>query len=170
MSTRDTATRLIVMRVLQDRVRAADAAMRSAAASSGFDVAGVRDVGLVGEEVVGTVQVTSGSETWNVTDEAALLEWVRANAPTEVEQVERIRPAFLTRLLGDVKAGEFADDTIPDGITRRVGSPSLSVKPAAGAARVIEQAVADGRIRWADVLELEPAAPPPPAADGSPTA
>lgn len=168
MSTRDTATRLIVMRVLQDRVRTRDAAMRSAASSAGFDVAGVRDVGLVGEEVIGTVQVTAGSETWNVTDEAALLEWVRANAPTEVEQVERVRPAFLTRLLGDVKAGEFSADTVPDGITRRLGSPTLSVKPAPDAAKVIEQAVADGRIRWADVLELEPTRPSDPDGAGQP--
>lgn len=155
MSTREIATRLLMMRALKDRVTQVDNAMRAAARTEGFDVAGVRQIGVVGQDQIGSVQVTKGATSWRVTDMAALLQWVKANAPTEVETVEQVRPAYVTKLLGDCKAGVLPDGGIPDGVDLIEGSPTLAVKPSPDAADVIERAVADGTLKWADVLALE---------------
>jgi hypothetical protein len=154
VSTREIATRLLMMRALKDRIAQADTAMRAAAKDEGFDVAGVRQIGVIGQDQIGSVQVTRPAASWRVTDMTALLRWVKANAPTEVEVVEQVRPAYVTKLLGDCKAGALPDGVIPDGVDIIEGSPTLAVRPSADAAEVIERAIADGTLRWADVLAL----------------
>jgi hypothetical protein len=154
MSTREIATRLLMMRALKDRIAQADTAMRAAAKDAGFDVAGVRQIGVIGQDQIGSVQVTGAAASWRVTDMAALLKWVKANAPTEVETIEQVRPAYVTKLLGDCKAGALPDGVVPDGVDIIEGSPTLAVRPSADAAEVIERAITDGTLRWADVLAL----------------
>jgi hypothetical protein len=168
-STRETATRLILVRALLDRVRKVEAALKAGAAGAGFDVAGVRDVGVVDGTPIGTVQVAAGAESWSVTDEAKFLEWVRANAPTEIETVEQVRPAFRSLVLGDVRGGTFAADTIPDGVTRTLGRPTVTVRPASDAGDVIAAAVAAGTLRWGDVLELDAVPAPRTSGEGDTT-
>jgi hypothetical protein len=154
VSTREIATRLLMMRALKDRIAQADTAMRAAARDAGFDVAGVRQIGVIGQDQIGSVQVTRAAASWRVTDMAALLRWVKANAPTEVETVEQVRPAYVTKLLGDCKAGALPDGVVPDGVDIIEGSPTLAVRPAPDAAEVIERAITEGTLRWADVLAL----------------
>ena len=94
---------------------------------------------------IGTWTLPVSKETAYVADEAALLAWVKERNPTEVETTERIRPAFLTALLGwlDIITDEaIVPDTgevVPGVGVRPGGQPQALRFRAAGDA----QAVAD---------------------------
>lgn len=154
MTRRDTATRLLVLRVLRDRIAAADKDARTIAGTD-FDVPGVRDIGLVGGEPIGSVQLIKGRTTPTVTDPDALLAWVRANHPDEVETTVRVRPSYVAALLGQAKDdGEAVDhatgEAIP-GIDVRQSEPSLNVRPSEDAADTIARAMADGSLSLTDI-------------------
>jgi hypothetical protein len=155
VSRRDTATSLIVSRVIRDRLQAADKAFRERARED-FDVPGVRDIGVIGDEQIGSVSLTKGRESWTVTDPEALLEWVKANFPQEVVTTEAVRSSYVQALLARAKADgvavdAFTGEQIP-GIEQKVSEPTLTVKPSEDAAQVIAQALADGTLTLADVV------------------
>lgn len=157
MSRRDTATRLLLARVVKDRLDAADRGLREQARAD-FDVPGVRDIGVIGDEQIGSVALTKGKTSWTVTDPQALLEWVKANVPDEVVTTETVRSSYVQALLARAKADGVAVDVftgeqIP-GIECRTSEPSLNVKPSGDAQQVIAQAFADG------VLSLDDLTPP----------
>jgi hypothetical protein len=157
MGTRETATRLLVARVVKDRLTAADRGLREQARAD-FDVPGVRDIGVIGDEQIGSVQLTKGREAWTVTDPDTLLAWVKANAADEVVTVETVRSSYVQALLARAKADgvavdAFTGEQIP-GIECRTSEPSLNVKPSDDAAQVIAQAFADG------LLSLDDLTPP----------
>ena len=157
MGTRETAPRLLVARVVKDRLTAADRDLREQARTD-FDVPGVRDIGVIGDEQIGSVQLTKAREAWTVTDPAALLAWVKANAADEVVTVEQVRSSYVQALLARAKADgvavdAFTGEQIP-GIDCRTSEPTLTVKPSADAQQVIAQAFADG------VLSLDDLTPP----------
>lgn len=75
--------------------------------------------------VIGAVTIGKPSETPAVTDERALLAWVKENAPTEI--VESVNPAFVEVLKRQAKAHGFAhteDGTVIPGVELRTGSAS----------------------------------------------
>ena len=153
MSRRDTATNLLVSKVVRDRLAAADKAYREQARDD-FDVPGVREIGLVGDEQIGSVQLVKGRESWVVTDPDALLAWVKANRPEEVVTVEQVRPSYVGALLMQAKkdgAPVTSDGELVPGIEQRTGEPSLTVKPSEDAAQTIAQALADGLLTLADI-------------------
>lgn len=165
MTRRDLAVRLVAIRVLKDRLTQHEnslrAAVREAMVEGDRDVC-VVDVGDGGKPLpVGTVGLAKAAESWRVTDTAALLEWVKANRPTEVVSVEQVRPAYVTALLAQVKAdGGIADDNgelveVP-GVECRTGEPTLQVKPNHDAARLVETAWNAGTLTMADLLAVEP--------------
>jgi hypothetical protein len=154
VSTRETATKLIVARVVRDRLSAADKGLREQARAD-FDVPGVRDIGVIGDEQIGSVQLTKGREAWTVTDPDALLKWVKANVSDEVVTVEQVRSSYVTALLARAKAegnavDPFTGELIP-GIDCRTTPPTLTVKPSEDAAQTIAQAFADGRLSLEDL-------------------
>lgn len=156
MSRRDTATRLILSRVVRDRLTEADKAIREQARTD-FDMPGVREIGVIGDEQIGSVSLAKGRESWVVTDPAALLAWVKANRPSEVVTVEQVRPSYIGALLMQAKkdgAPVTSGGELVPGIEQRTGDPSLNVKPSEDAAQTIAQAFADG------VLSLDDLTPP----------
>lgn len=157
MSRRDTATRLILSRVVRDRLADADKAIRGQARTD-FDMPGVREIGVIGDEQVGAVQLTKPREAWTVTDPAALLAWVKANAPDEVVTTEAVRSSYVQALLARAKEDGVAVDRVSGeqipGIECRTSAPTLTVKPSEDAAQIIAQAFADG------VLTLDDLTPP----------
>lgn len=60
---------------------------------------------------LGTVGITRGRWQPRVSDELALLAWVKAGYPHEV--TEKIRPAFLSKILGWVK--DYKEPITPTG-------------------------------------------------------
>lgn len=157
MSRRDTATNLLVSKVVRDGLAKADKAYREQARAD-FDVPGVRDIGVIGSgdnaQQIGSVQLVKGRESWTVTDPDALLAWVKANRPEEVVTVEQVRPSYIGALLMQAKkdgAPVTSDGELVPGIEQRTGEPSLNVKPSEDAAQTIAQALADGRLTLADI-------------------
>ena len=104
--------------------------------------------------VIGAVTISKAAEIASVTDERALLEWVKQNAPTEI--VESVNPAFVEVLKRQAKAHGFAhtpDGEIIPGVELRTGAASYRPtvdKDAVPALRAkLAELIADG------LLELE---------------
>jgi hypothetical protein len=106
----------------------ARAAMLAAMAATGAEKVRVRDA--EGTDF-GVVSWTSGAQIAVVDDPAALLDWVKARHPGEV--VDAIRPAYLTKLLGDAgKAGtgvDLATGEVVPGIKVVTGEPYVQARP-----------------------------------------
>lgn len=90
---------------------------------------GERKAAVVDGTVLGHVTMAKGRKTARVANEAAVLAYVKAHHPTEIEYValEQVRPAFLKALLDDAaKKGAFidSDGVVIDGLIEVVeGSP-----------------------------------------------
>lgn len=90
-------------------------------------------------------------------DEAVLLNWVRASYPTEVETVERVRPAFLSLIKADSDAaGEPCLRGELDIPGVNVGEPYPLVRKTPGADELVEKLWASGAFSLdGEMKELE---------------
>jgi len=94
---------------------------------------------------IGTVTLPVSKETVYVADEAALLDWVKASNPDEVEVSYRVRPAFLASLLETTVPHDGAvidpEGTVVPGLAVREGGRpgSLAFRPSS-AAKAVAQA------------------------------
>ncbi|MGI5414286.1 hypothetical protein [Actinomadura luteofluorescens] len=71
---------------------------------------GDRNTARLGEAKLGKVAKTEPAEKPVVSDRDAFTKHVAASWPTEVEQVEQVRPAFERKLLGEMEAKGCAVD------------------------------------------------------------
>lgn len=82
---------------------------------------------------LGTWSLPVSKEAAYVADEGQLLEWVKYWHPTEVETLERVRPAFVARLLAE-SAGDadgvvwMAEGALVPGLAMRPGGVPLSLR------------------------------------------
>jgi hypothetical protein len=98
MSERDAVIRVAALKALYDKVREA----YNAARADALDALSPGDrlhAALPDGADIGTVTVVDGRTTAKVVNPAALLEWVKVNAPDEVEQVPRVRESYVGALL-----------------------------------------------------------------------
>lgn len=110
--SQDPAAQLILSKWLTDRAKEWE---QEAKQQLGL-LPGERKAAVVNGQVLGHVSMVKGRTTGSVANADALLAYVKAHHPTEVEEVveERIRPAFLKSLLDDAaKKGAFVDS---DGV------------------------------------------------------
>lgn len=153
---RDMALHLVACKVMADRIKQFSGEGRATAAQ--VMEPGERIVAKLGGEVVGNVQIIAGRTTSHVTDDPALLAWVRANRPEEIR--ETISPLLRAQILGDAaSAGQAIDpatgEIIP-GVTVRQGESYARVSAADGSEAAIAAAWADGRIELPRVVpEIE---------------
>ena len=123
--SQDPAAQLILSKWLTDRAKEWE---QEAKQQLGL-LPGERKAAVVNGQVLGHVSMVKGRTTGSVANADALLAYVKAHHPTEVEEVreERIRPAFLKALLDDAaKKGAFidSDGVVVDGlIDVRQGDP-----------------------------------------------
>jgi hypothetical protein len=95
---RQAAVRVAALKALYDKVRAA----YNQARTDALDALSPGDrlhAALSDGSDIGTVSVTPGRTTAKVVNPAALLEWVRINAPDEIEHVPTVRESYLGVLL-----------------------------------------------------------------------
>lgn len=120
--------RLAVIRALKDAITEAE---REAKEEWQAELDRLKSPEIDGVKLT-TIYEIRGRTVASVVDEGALMSFVLANYPTEVEQIRRIRPAFLNAILEKSKyAGEaMAPDGTLDvpGIAVSVGEPSVGVK------------------------------------------
>lgn len=155
MSELERATvRAAVLKILNDRVYAAFKAAKDEVASH-LGPEGRKNAVLEGNKLASVSVSKSGRIT--VTNEPALLRWVQENYPTEIETVERVRPAFLDLIKKDTEAaGEpcFRGELDVPGIS--VGEPYPLVRKAPGADELVEALWRSGRLSVdGEVKELE---------------
>lgn len=95
---------------------------------------------------IGTVVLPVSTEQPYVSDLDKFLDWVKLNAPQQIELVPTVRPKFLAELLRDVRSADGAavlvdtGEVIPGLDVRAGGSPgSLSIRPTSEARALIRQ-------------------------------
>lgn len=153
--TRDErARRLAVLAVISDWVKKEDQRLRGEMAAE--LVPGDRQSALLDpankDTLLGFVTLVKGRQSWRVTDESALLDWVKRNAPTEVVTVQSVRPSFVTALINECKThggwispeGELMH---PDGLETSIGTPYIQVKATAEADGLVADALRGGRLQ-----------------------
>jgi hypothetical protein len=157
------ALALVVLKVLSGEVKAADETLRAAA--RGTLAPGDKTTARLpdGQWIRGAkVLMTDPDAKIQVTDEKALLAWVKANRPTEWETVEQVRPAWVKSMASDV-LGPVCDpgtgETIP-GLEVIPGKPYISTSITDEAADALRGAWRSGAISLPDLLAL-PAQPAP---------
>lgn len=149
MSREQQGARLVLARVLGERLTAADRDGRIAV-RDGWHV-GDRLTATIAGRPAGTVTVKRPPVSASVSDSTALTEWVATTHPTEIEEVtvRRVKPAYLSALLAAAKktgvAVSSAGEVIP-GITVTVGDPSVAVTLEDGAAELVAEAWRSGEL------------------------
>lgn len=148
MSARDITRDLAVIKVLSERLRDAKALLEAQARDS-MEPSDRNAVKLDGE-LVGTVTLVNGRTTARVTNEPALLAWVRATYPTEVYTVEAVRPSFVAKLLDAARSAgspaEVISGEVVPGIDVTQGDPYPMVRLTADADAVVSVAWQAGRL------------------------
>ena len=108
--------------------------------------------------VIAAVTRTKPRESWKVTDEAALAQWVQKNHADKVQMVPVPKEWFVKSLLEQAAANDFAvtDDgeEIP-GIEKVTGTSYASVKPEKDALELIRGLVASGTLDMGELLAIE---------------
>lgn len=155
MSDLDRLTlRAAVLKILSDRVNQAFRDAKDEVAA----VLGVegRKNAVLEDNKIASVSVAKGRTS--VSSEALLTRWVAENYPTEVETVERVRPAFLDQIKkASEAAGQpcspFGELDVP-GIA--MGDPYPMVRKTAGADELVERLWQEGRLSVdGEIKELE---------------
>lgn len=154
--SQDPAAQLILSKWLTDRAKEWE---QEAKQQLGL-LPGERKAAVVNGQVLGHVSMVKGRTTGSVANAEALLAYVKAHHPTEVEEVreERIRPAFLKHLLDDAaKKGAFldSDGVVIDGlIDVTQASPYPSRKLAEDADILIAGLMAKGALGVSGLKEI----------------
>lgn len=138
MSLKDAATEEAILKALLDRIDAAYKAKRvevQQLLDEAVKENGQRNVAVEvpGGETVATVNLKPGKAEATVHDVEALLAWVLAEHPDEIERkfTTLIRPAFLTKLLAELTAANGTDWADPEtGVIHTV--PGVSIAPNRG--------------------------------------
>lgn len=119
---------------------------------------GERKAAKLNGSVVSYTNMVKGRKSVRVHDETMLMAYVHSVAPTEIETVEQIRPAYRTKLLDEIqKAGKLVDS---DGVVWDCaevveGEPYLTTKLTEEAPIVIAGLLTAGRIGIDGLRELE---------------
>jgi hypothetical protein len=119
---------------------------------------GERKAGKLNGAVVSYTNMVKGRKAVRVHDEMMLMAYVHHMAPTEIETIEQIRPAYRTKLLDEIqKAGKLVDS---DGVVWDCaevveGDAYLTTKLTEEAPIVIAGLLQSGRIGIDGLRELE---------------
>ena len=155
--SQDPAAQLILSKWITDRAKEWETEAKQRLGL----LPGERKAAVVNGQVLGHVSMVKGRTTGSVANAEALLAYVKAHHPTEVEQVveERIRPAFLKSLLDDAaKKGAFidTDGVVIDGlIDVTQGSPYPMRKLSEDADILIAGLMAKGALGVSGLKEIE---------------
>lgn len=152
LSLTDHTKRLGVLAYLSARVKAEDTEAREQGRSA-LIATGMKHGGLVAELDDGTeiadVTLKRGAVSAYVSDEKALVAWLKEHHDTEIETVQRPRRAFLGLLLDNAKKAGIAvtanGEVIP-GIEVTVGDPTLQVVPRSDVDDAILSALTRGEL------------------------
>lgn len=146
----DAALRAGVFQVVEREAKAAKDAARAELMTTlpfGDSVAG-----RVGDKILAKASWSKGSKKIVVTDEQALLAWVKECHPTEI--VESVNPAYVKSLKAVDGVVIDADGLPVDGMAVKVGDPSLSVRSESNALELVQQLISDGRVTLDAIKEL----------------
>jgi hypothetical protein len=138
MNLKEAATEEAVLKALLDRIDAAYKAKRievQQLLDEAVKTNGQRNVAVEvpGGDTVATVNLKPGKAEATVHDVDALLAWVIAEYPAEIERkfVTLIRTAFLTKLLAELTASNSTEWVDPEkGVIHTV--PGVSIAPNRG--------------------------------------
>lgn len=152
---REAAARAVVYQIVEQAAKARkDEAKAELAELEPGDGISARLNGVA----IGKATMTAGRQKLTVTDELALVEWVRRNHPTEI--VESVNPAYLKVLEASGKAlGAVIDDQgeVVPGVEITVGEAFVSVRKDKDAPFVVAELLSTGRLSLDGIKAIEAA-------------
>lgn len=155
MNLNALAIRAAVLKMLADRINfALRDAKKELAAELGPE--GRKNAVLMDNKIA-SVSVTKTGRV-SVTSEELLTRWVEENYPTEIEEVVRVRPAFLDRIKKTTEeAGEPCGPGGELGVPGiEIGEPWPVIRKTPGADQLIDQLWREGRLTIdGEIGELE---------------
>lgn len=152
---REAAARAVVYQIVEQAAKARkDEAKAELAELEPGDGISARLNGVA----IGKATMTAGRQKLTVTDERALVEWVRRNHPTEI--VESVNPAYLKVLEASGKAlGAVIDDQgeVVPGVEITVGEAYVSVCKDKDAPVLVAELLTSGRVSLDGLKAIEAA-------------
>lgn len=151
--TRSAAARALVWQIVE---QAAKARKDEAKAQLSTLEPGDSIAARLNGQPLGKATLTAGRARLVVTDEAALLSWLKQQHPTEV--VESPNPAYLKALEARAKeVGGVIDNAgeVVPGVELQAGEPYVSVRKDKDAPLLVAQMLSSGQIALDGIKELE---------------
>lgn len=132
---KDIAKRVVAAKLVGDEIKNIEKAAKGELLEQMSDL-GVRSLDVEVDDVkLAVISKTAGKLSAKVTDEAALLKWVKANRPDQLRQV--VEDAYVKALLKSaVENGDAVDEETGElipGIEVAQGTAFLSARPTAEA-------------------------------------
>jgi len=150
MNLKEIATELAALTVLKDAVKDATEELRRLAKDELLNVGADMTKAVVDNQEVAKISLISRDVDFVITDDKAFVQWVKDNAPTEVE--EKVRDSYKKVFMESLQMG--ANDSVYsilnglfiDFVQLVIKEPYVSTRFATGGRDIVVQALHDRRL------------------------
>lgn len=150
MNLKEIATELAALTVLKDAVKDATEELRRLAKDELLNVGADMTKAVVDNQEVAKISLISRDVDFVITDEKAFVQWVKENAPSEIE--EKVRDSYKKVFMESLQMG--ANDSVYsilnglfiDFVQLVIKEPYVSTRFATGGRDIVVQALHDRRL------------------------
>jgi len=150
MNLKEIATELAALTVLKDAVKDATDELRRLAKDELLNVGADMTKAVVDNQEVAKISLISRDVDFVITDDKAFLQWVKENAPSEIE--EKVRDSYKKVFMESLQMG--ANDSVysilnglfVDFVQLVIKEPYVSTRFATGGRDIVVQALHDRRL------------------------
>jgi len=150
MNLKEIATELAALTVLKDAVKDATDELRRLAKDELLNVGADMTKAVVDNQEVAKISLISRDVDFVITDEKAFVQWVKENAPSEIE--EKVRDSYKKVFMESLQMG--ANDSVYsilnglfiDFVQLVIKEPYVSTRFATGGRDIVVQALHDRRL------------------------
>jgi len=150
MNLKEIATELAALTVLKDAVKDATDELRRLAKDELLNVGADMTKAVVDNQEVAKISLISRDVDFVITDDKAFVQWVKDNAPTEVEEKVRdsYKKVFMESLQMGANEGVYSllNGLFIDFVQLVIKEPYVSTRFATGGRDIVVQALHDRRL------------------------
>jgi len=150
MNLKEIATELAALTVLKDAVKDATDELRRLAKDELLNVGADMTKAVVDNQEVAKISLISRDVDFVITDEKAFVQWVKENAPSEIE--EKVRDSYKKVFMESLQMGandgvySLLNGLFIDFVQLVIKEPYVSTRFATGGRDIVVQALHDRRL------------------------
>jgi len=150
MNLKEIATELAALTVLKDAVKDATDELRRLAKDELLNVGADMTKAVVDNQEVAKISLISRDVDFVITDDKAFVQWVKENAPTEIE--EKVRDSYKKVFMESLQMGandsvySILNGLLIDFVQLVIKEPYVSTRFATGGRDIVVQALHDRRL------------------------